>query len=57
MICVICKGPAHPATGAQYTPTAIACGPCVREFWQWVRRHTSKRWGGQYFYEHAGKVR
>lgn len=53
MTCIICGGPAHPATGAQYTETALACGPCVRDFWVWVRRHTSRRWGGQYFYDHV----
>ena len=55
MICCICKGPAHPATGAQYSATAIACGPCTRDFWRWVKTHTSRKWGKVYFYECATK--
>jgi hypothetical protein len=50
--CMFCKGAAHPATGAQYTPTAVACGPCVRDFWQWVRARQHKQWGGVRFADH-----
>jgi hypothetical protein len=53
MICFSCGGVAHPCTGAQYSATAIACGPCVRSFWSWARRHTTKLFGGVSFYEHA----
>ena len=57
MRCFSCGGPAHPATGCQYTETLIMCGPCTREFWAWMRRHTSRRWGGRYFYEDATRWR
>ena len=58
MNCCICKGSAHPASGAQYTATAIACGPCVREFWQWIiRRQKGKpRGGGPSFYDHVAPI-
>lgn len=35
-----CGGAAHPASGCQYTETAILCGRCVREIWIWVCKHT-----------------
>lgn len=43
MTCSFCGGVAHPASGCVYGPRTIACGPCTREFWVWVRSHTSKR--------------
>lgn len=53
--CFRCGGAAHPATGEQYTETCISCWRCTLEFYSWVRRHTSRRWGKVYFYECAGK--
>lgn len=41
MRCAACNGTAHPATGCQYTPTMLVCGPCVRRFWAWARVHTN----------------
>lgn len=55
MKCMFCQGAAHPATGAQYTPTALACRRCVVEVWAWFRRQQHKKWSGHYFYEHAGR--
>ena len=43
MRCISCGGAAHPATGAQYTVTAITCWRCTETFWKWVREQTSKR--------------
>lgn len=43
MECRFCGGVAHAATGCQYTPTMIACGPCARSFWDWVIHHTMPR--------------
>lgn len=40
--CKSCGGAAHPSTGAQYTPTFLVCGRCVRAFWAWVRQHTNR---------------
>lgn len=42
MKCSSCGGVAHPATGCQYSPTFIVCGPCVRTFWAWVKGHTNR---------------
>lgn len=53
MRCFLCDGPAHPATGAQYTETALACHSCVVAFWKWFRGQMHKQWSGLYFYEHA----
>jgi hypothetical protein len=50
--CFFCGNPAHPSTGAQYTPTALACVYCVKSFWAWFRAQTHKKWGGVYFYDH-----
>ena len=52
MECTFCSGPAHPATGAQYTHSVIACGPCVRMFWRWVRERQWRRWSGSCFSDH-----
>lgn len=54
MTCCICGGPAHPATGSQYTQSAIACRSCVWELWRWVlgRQAGKPRGGGPSFYEH-----
>jgi hypothetical protein len=35
--CFFCKGPAHPSTGHQYTPTVLCCGPCYRQFLPWYK--------------------
>ena len=43
MQCNFCGGVAHPASGCQYSPTMIACGPCVRSFWGWVFHHTTPK--------------
>ena len=67
MNCCICAAPgAHPATGAQYSNTAVACASCVREFWAWFRaqQHVRGRPGRDKrrpyrvqadFYEAAGR--
>jgi hypothetical protein len=41
--CFFCGGPAHPATGCQYTATCIACARCTRDFWRWVKGFTNAR--------------
>lgn len=54
MGCFFCGGPAHPATGCQYTERVIACGRCTREAWAWVKGWTNrKRKDGLSFYEAA----
>lgn len=57
MICATCGGPAHPATGCQYTETFITCYRCTVEAWTWLRRHINEKGlrSGISFYEHAGK--
>ena len=57
MKCFTCGGAAHPASGSQYSESVVICGPCTREFWKWVRRHTSQKWGGSWFYELAVKFK
>lgn len=43
MRCFFCGGAAHPASGCQYTERVIACGPCTRTTWKWVRQHVNKK--------------
>ena len=54
--CFFCGGPAHPASGCQYTSGAIACGPCVRAFWKWGLAHINGkgRRNRSCFSDHAG---
>lgn len=56
--CFFCGGAAHPASGCQYTRGAIACGPCVREFWAWGLQHINGkgRRNGLCFYDHVGRT-
>lgn len=42
--CRLCGGAAHPATGSQDRDGSITCGPCTREFWDWVRKHQAGAW-------------
>jgi hypothetical protein len=53
--CRDCGGPAHPATGCQYTEDWIVCGPCTRLAWKWILNFVNSKGGhrGVYFYEHA----
>jgi hypothetical protein len=37
MTCFFCKGAAHPVDRSQYAANVLACGPCVRTFWDWVK--------------------
>lgn len=58
MTCAACGTPAHPATWHAFTATCVLCGPCARDFLAWLKRHTSRRWGGRRFYDFAeGSVR
>ena len=43
MVCCICRGPAHEATGARYSPSAVACYDCVMELWGWLRQRMRGR--------------
>ena len=56
--CFFCGGAAHPATGCQYTENVIACGPCTRTAWTWVKGFTNQkgRRNGPSFYEHVNRI-
>jgi hypothetical protein len=56
--CFFCDGPAHSATGCQYTETVIACGTCTRQAWTWIKQHTSSkgRRRGPSFYDHVNRI-
>jgi len=45
MTCSFCGGAYHPASGCCYGVRVVACGPCVRDFWAWFRRHQHPRKG------------
>ena len=48
--CNACKGTFHPATGHQLSSTMKWCGPCTRDFYQWVVHHAKRKWSGTKFY-------
>lgn len=57
--CPTCGGVSHPASGCVYSPTFIVCGPCVREFAQWIQDFTNskgRRKGRPSFYDHVNVV-
>ncbi len=56
--CKDCGGPAHPATGCQYTATYITCGPCTKRAWDWVKSHTNSKGArkGPNFYNHVNVI-
>jgi hypothetical protein len=58
MRCFFCDGVAHPATGCQYTENAVACGPCVRDAWRWIKGFTNQkgRRRGPAFYDHVNRI-
>lgn len=43
MTCFFCGGPAHPATGCQYSDNVVACRQCAVDFWAWFRAQQHKR--------------
>lgn len=43
MECANCKGPAHPASGCQFSAHTILCHVCAGRFWAWVVSHTNKK--------------
>lgn len=51
--CSACGGPYHEATGHRHSVRTVLCGPCARDFKDWVKRHTARRWGKVKFYDHA----
>jgi len=56
--CATCGGPAHPATGCQYTETFITCYSCTVEAWSWIRQHVAGkgRRRGPSFYDHVNVI-
>lgn len=56
--CFFCGGAAHPATGCEYSARVLACGPCTRSFWKWMREWTNRAYKGRpSFYDAAGRWR
>lgn len=57
-VCRDCGGVAHPASGCQYTPNWIVCGPCVRAAWAWIVPMTQSkgRRNGPSFYAHVNRI-
>ncbi|GAC1541213.1 MAG: hypothetical protein NVS3B10_05740 [Polyangiales bacterium] len=58
MSCFFCDGPAHPATGCQYSARALACRACTVRFWTWAKQHINGkgRRKGLSFYDHVRPV-
>jgi hypothetical protein len=52
--CFACGGPYHEASGHAFPGLGIAyCGPCIRHFMAWYRKHTSPRKGPDFYAEAA----
>lgn len=58
MNCFFCKEtPYHESTGCYYNERVVACGPCARSFFKWLKQHVN-RWANPKrpnFYEAAFK--
>ena len=56
--CPDCGGPSHPASGCQYTPTYVVCGPCTRRAWKWIISQVNGkgRRNGINFYDHVNRI-
>lgn len=37
--CSFCRGPYHEATGHRFPNGSVWCGPCTRDFVDWLRRN------------------
>jgi len=46
--CSFCRGPYHEATGHRFSNGSVWCGPCTRDFVDWLRRN---KWRN--FYDYA----
>jgi hypothetical protein len=51
--CFACGGPFHPASGHVWPNGAEYCGPCIRHFFDWAKRHAAGRRKGADFYAEA----
>jgi hypothetical protein len=51
--CASCKGPYHPSTGHVAGPSTVWCGPCTKDFVDWLWRNMKRRWGKMRFYDYA----
>ena len=50
--CGCCRGTWHQVTGFFFRDTPI-CGPCARDFVQWVIRYSNQRYGKKRFADYA----
>jgi hypothetical protein len=53
MHCSSCTGVFHPATGHQWSEKTRLCLRCARNWHEWLKGHTNRRWGKIRFYEHT----
>lgn len=53
--CSACKGVYHEATGHRHSEKTVLCGPCARNYLNWLKGHTNRKWGGVRFYDHASR--
>ncbi len=59
MNCFFCQGVYHESTGCYYNERVVACGPCARDFFKWLKAHVN-RWANPKrpnFYEAAFKFK
>ena len=53
MRCFFCGGVYHPSTGHIWNERVVACGPCAKHFYKWLRGMLNRRWGKKDFYAAA----
>lgn len=51
--CSACGGPYHEATGHRHSDKTRLCGACAKDYKDWVKGHTKRKWGKVAFYDHA----
>lgn len=53
MNCACCGAPYHQNTGHRAGARTVWCGPCTKEFVEWLHGNTRRRWGKMRFYDYA----
>ena len=53
MRCSACRGPYSEVTGHRLGDRTVLCGACAKDFLQWLKQHTRRRWGGFRFYDYT----
>jgi len=53
MRCSGCGGPYSESTGHIWTEQIRLCGACAKDWKDWLKAHTKRRWGKLRFYDYT----